>query len=80
MSAEIKTSERLQALAGGIEDVLAELAGEKTGFFLMTFPFDRPGIINFISNAERDVCIDLMRKQLARMEAGMPDIPAHLKN
>ena len=48
--------------------------GDRTvGFVLMVFPFgDRPGRTNYVSNAEREDVIVLLKEQLAYFE-GMPE-------
>lgn len=48
-------------------------ADRTTGFILMVFPFEnRPGRANYISNANRDDVVTLLKEQLAYFE-GMPD-------
>jgi len=45
----------------------------KVGFILMVFPFDdRPGRLNYVSNANREDVITLLTEQLAYFK-GMPD-------
>jgi len=64
----------MNALAKGVDKALNGEAGKKTnGFLLMVFPFDGfDGRANYISNANRDDVIVLLKEQLARFE-GMPD-------
>lgn len=47
----------------------------KVGFVLLVFPFDdHGGRCNYMSNANREDVIVLLREQLARFQ-GMPDVP-----
>jgi hypothetical protein len=47
---------------------------KKNGFVLMVFPFDgHEGRCNYISNANRDEVVVMMKHQVARFE-GQPDI------
>lgn len=80
MSADTKTSLLLQAIAGGVEDALAEAIGERPGIVLMVFPMGRPGVANYISNCDRSDMQTAIRELLKRWDEGMPDIPAHHKN
>jgi hypothetical protein len=51
--------------------------GRKTGFVLLVFPFaDHAGRCNYISNANRDDVVVLLKEQLARFE-GWPDASGH---
>lgn len=52
-------------------------ADRKVGFCLMMFNFgDGPGRCNYISNANRDDVIVLLREQLARFQ-GQPEMKGH---
>ena len=44
-----------------------------TGFVLLVFPFGEGGRCNYISNAERDDVVTMLKEQLARFE-GQPEI------
>lgn len=72
--------EQMQALAGGLDEILNEGAkkGERhTGFVLLVFPFNNhDGRCNYISNSDRVDIKVLLREQLARFE-GQPDITGH---
>lgn len=74
---ESRYFETMQALAGGLDDILNEGAkkGERhTGFVLLVFPFNNhEGRCNYISNADRVDVKVLLREQLARFE-GSPDV------
>ena len=67
--------EKMNALAQGLDKVLnhGHLPLKKTGFVLLVFPFgDHAGRCNYISNAERDDIVVLLKEQLARFR-GMPE-------
>lgn len=52
---------------------LAKGKGKKTGFVLLVFPFgNHEGRCNYISNAEREDVIVLLKEQLARFQ-GIPE-------
>lgn len=38
------------------------------GYTLLVFPFNRPGVSNYISNAERSTMIDALRETADRLE------------
>lgn len=44
-----------------------------TGFCLMVFPFDGDGRANYISNANREDVVTMLKEQLARFE-GQPEM------
>jgi hypothetical protein len=71
---EARLRRTMNALAKGIDEILNGEGMPKdrkqNGFVLMIFPFDGfEGRCNYISNAERDDVIVLLREQLARFEA-----------
>ena len=62
-------------LAAAIEIVLKELYGQRTGFALVTFPFDGKGEVgDWISNGKRDDMIKFMREIATRIERNDPSI------
>jgi hypothetical protein len=67
----------MEACARGLDEAFnGELKGlkRKTGFILMVFPFDdHGGRCNYISNANREDVVTLLKEQLARFE-GQPDV------
>lgn len=71
-----QTEEFLRNLSGAIEDILMEATGEKQGFTILIFPFnpekgkDR---VNYISNANREDMIGVLRSTLLRWETGSDD-------
>lgn len=50
--------------------------GRKTGFVLMTFAFGEQGRCNYISNANREDIVILLKEQIRRFE-GAPDVTGH---
>ena len=52
---------------------LAKGKSRKAGFVLLVFPFGDQGRCNYISNAERDDVVVLLKEQLARFQ-GMPEV------
>jgi hypothetical protein len=46
-----------------------------SGFALLVFPFNNPGISNYISNAERSSMITALKESVRRLEQN-EDIPA----
>jgi predicted type IV restriction endonuclease len=73
---EPKLIEMMNALARGLDEILnggAKGEARKNGFILMVFPFDsHEGRCNYVSNANRDDIVVLLREQLRRFE-GAPD-------
>jgi hypothetical protein len=64
----------LQDLAGGINDVLKNAAGQEIAFVLA---LQVEGVAQYVSNAARQDGKALMESLLARWNAGRADIPAH---
>ena len=69
--------EKMNALAHVLDELFnGDLKGHdrKVGFCVMVFNFgDGPGRANYISNANRDDVVTLLKEQIARFE-GQPDI------
>jgi hypothetical protein len=69
--------DKMQQLARAIDDFFNEGAtgdDRKTGFCLMVFPFEGfDGRANYISNANRDDIVILLKEQLARFQ-GQPEM------
>lgn len=59
-----------------IDRLLAEVAGERVGFVLLTVPLDRHGGGNYASNCPREEMANILRQVVARIDAG-PDVPLH---
>lgn len=69
--------EMMNALARGLDKILnGEAKGDakKNGFVLLVFPFEgHEGRCNYISNAQRDDIIVLLKEQIKRFE-GQPEV------
>jgi len=69
---EGKLRDKMNAMAQALDGMLngeAKGRARTTGFVLMIFPFDATeGRCNYISNADRDSVVTLLRDQLARFE------------
>lgn len=67
----------MNALAQGLDKVFngdAKGKDRKTGFILICFSFDDDaGRTNYISNADRDSVVAMLKHQIARFE-GQPDV------
>lgn len=75
-----KLSRNLQAIAGGLEDILKELYGEKIGFILVLSPLNRrTPEVQYIANVDRADATKILRTLIERWDTALPDIPAHSK-
>jgi hypothetical protein len=63
-----KTKDMMKGIARGIEFSLEKIYGRKLGFTLLVFEFNKPGISNYISNAERESMIIGLRESADRLE------------
>jgi hypothetical protein len=72
--------EKMNALAHALDDLFnGDLKGHdrKVGFCVMVFNFgDGPGRANYISNANRQDVVTLLKEQIKRFE-GQPDMTGH---
>jgi TolB-like protein len=70
----------MNSLAHGIDEILnGQKRPKQTGFVLMVFPFEEvqgEGRCNYISNAQRDDIVVMLKEQIKRFE-GQPDITGH---
>lgn len=66
----------LKLIAAGVNDEIKERFG-KMGFALIVFDFGRPGISNYISNAQRSDMIAALRETADRLEQRQDIPPAH---
>ena len=69
-----ETEARLRQLAALIDQYL-KTVNPNLGFAAIVFEFNRPGMSNYISNADRPTMIMGLRETLKRLE-GNEDIPA----
>lgn len=74
MSQSARISIALQDIAGGINHVLREVAGEDIAFVLVC---QADGVAQYVSNATRQDGAALLESLLERWKAGRADIPAH---
>jgi hypothetical protein len=74
---DVAVSANLQALAGGLEDVLTEIAGERYGFALFVFPFGKLGHGSYVSNCDRADVLRSVREVLDRIEKDQPTPAVH---
>lgn len=77
---EARYREMMSAIAHGLDEILNDgIQGndKRTGFVLLIFPFnDHEGRCNYISNAQREDIVILLKEQLARFE-GQPENRGH---
>jgi hypothetical protein len=48
-----------------------------SGFTLIVFPFNTPGICNYITNAERSSMIEALKETISRLEQREDAPPSH---
>lgn len=70
-----QTEMLLEEMAYAIDKSLEDFAGCKIGFALLVFEFDESGIGNYISNAERESMIKVLRETANKIESKQ-SIPA----
>lgn len=70
----IALSQKLQAIAQGLDAAIEEAAGERVGFTLVVFT---EGCASYISTVKRDESVREIKHLLQLWGEGMPDIPAH---
>lgn len=81
VKSDAERSMLLHGIADGLEDALREIFGERSGFILVTFPFDRERTeVQYTANCERADGTMILRQLLSRWESGLPDVPFHRKN
>lgn len=62
-------------LAGMLEPRLKGMFGQRVGFALLVFDFGSKGNMAYLSNAERDGMISLVKEWLALLEGGLTTDP-----
>lgn len=70
----VSVSLRLQDIAGGLSDLLQDIAGEPIAFVLIV-SVDKTA--QYVSNASRKDGTELIESLLARWKTNRADIPAH---
>lgn len=78
--ADIAVSESMQALAGSLDSLLRDIAGQRMGFSLIVFNAEENSRMNYVSNCDRAEVEAALKSLLAGWEQGMPDVPAHEVN
>lgn len=73
-SKQMELSIWLQTLASLIDQALTQSAGEPLAFVLIV---DTDGVVQYVSNADRQDGITMVEGLLERWKAGRADIPAH---
>lgn len=74
---EQKHRAKLRALAETIDEFLNPYDPKDTGFIVLMFPFEASeGRCNYISNADRQDVMAMLREQLSYFE-GMPSLEGH---
>lgn len=73
-SATTRLSLRMQDIAGSLNDVLTEIAGEELAFVLVV---QSDNVMQYVSNASRPDGMALLEDLLQRWKDGRADIPAH---
>jgi hypothetical protein len=67
----------MNKIGGLLDDWLQKSTNERWGFVLLVFPFDtHEGRSDFVSNAQRDDVVTVLREQLRRLD-GWPDVTGH---
>jgi hypothetical protein len=66
----------MQAIAGAVEDTFNETVGSM-GYALIVFELGRPGIGNYISNAQRADMIKALRETADRLERNQDIAPGN---
>lgn len=74
MSASMRLSIHMQAIADALSALLDGFAGESVPFVLI---LEADGIAQYVSNLQRQDGVELIESLLARWKAGRADIPAH---
>jgi hypothetical protein len=71
---EPQYKEAMRNIGKAIDLAFNPIGGKVNGFFLAVFPFNDEGRFNYISNAERDGIIVLLKEMIKRFE-GYPEPP-----
>lgn len=74
MSQSLALSLRLQDIATALDDILAEIAGDRISFVLVV---QADKVAQYVSNTDRKDGRELLESLLARWAASRADIPAH---
>lgn len=62
------THQTLQIIGSAVDTALVASFKERKAFVLLVFDFDKPGLGNYISNADRQGIISSLREMADRLE------------
>lgn len=65
---EEKYERIMEGIARAIDRTLNQTEPKQTGFILMLFPFGSGGRCNYISNAEREDVVEMLKEQVRYFE------------
>lgn len=72
MKNDAENQKQIQDFLGGIavgtDGIIKEYFGRELGFAILLFEFNKPGIGNYVSNAERKTMIEALRETANRLE------------
>jgi hypothetical protein len=74
MANSIQQEKQLRELAKMLDEALRTMYPERMGFALIVFEFHKPGISDYVSNAEREQMVTALRESADRLEK-REDIP-----
>jgi hypothetical protein len=74
MANSIQQEKQLRELAKMLDEALRAMYPERMGFALIVFEFHKPGISDYVSNAEREQMVTALRESADRLEK-REDIP-----
>lgn len=68
MSEVQRREQFLRDVLGALEEVMKQVYGERMGILLLVFEFNKAGMTDYISNAQRDTMIESMKETIKRFE------------
>ena len=68
MNKQVETEKFMRSIAEGMNQLIHKHFNEKVGFAVLLFPFNKPGLSNYVSNAERSDMIKTLREAADRIE------------
>lgn len=63
-----QTEEKTRDMAAVIDEWIKEIYGQRMGFALIVFKFNKPGTCNYISNGKRASMIKALKEATKRLE------------
>lgn len=70
-----ETEQFMRTLLGAVDDIVQEATGERMALTILLAPFNKPGRSNYISNANKEDMMEMLRGFLIRAETGNIDPP-----